>query len=101
MTDCHQSRRQTMLIELAEYRTREGVPLSLAQRDALRRVAPSISVSPTRGIDGAYDLTPGSSIGAVRIPDLELIVRPKLAIDRVLFVLSYAMGITAWRSEAF
>ena len=88
-------------IELSEYRTRYGVALGLEQRDCLRRIAPSVTVTPSQGAEGLYDLTPGSWVGAVKLPDLDLVIRPKLPIDRVLFVLSYAMGVTAWRQESF
>lgn len=43
-------------------------------------------------MEGAYDLTPGSSIGAVRLPGLELLIEPKLPMERVLFLVSYASG---------
>jgi len=88
-------------IELSEYRTTYGVALGLEQRDCLRRIAPSVTVTPSQGADDRYDLTPGSWVGAVKLPDLDLVIRPKLPIDRVLFVLSYAMGVTAWRQESF
>lgn len=89
------------LIELREYQTVSGVPLSLEQRDALRRVAPSVAIVPTTGLQDVYDLTPGSFVGAIRVPGVDIVVRPKLPIDRVLFILSYAMGVTSWQQEAF
>lgn len=89
------------LVELREYQTVSGIPLSLEQRDALRRVAPSVAIVPTTGLEDVYDLTPGSFVGAIRVPGVDIVVRPKLPIDRVLFILSYAMGVTAWRQEAF
>lgn len=77
---------------LREYRPRFGVDLTAEQRDALRRAAPSVSVSPSIGSEGKYDLTPGSSIGVVRLPGLDLVIQPKVPIERVLFLLSYATG---------
>ena len=47
--------------------TSPRVELTAIQRDTLRRLAPSVTVVPSIGADGAYDLTPSSSIGAVRI----------------------------------
>lgn len=89
------------LVELREYQTVSGVPLSLEQRDALRRVAPSVAIVPTTGLEDVYDLTPGSFVGAIHVPGVDIVVRPKLPIDRVLFILSYAMGVTSWQQEAF
>jgi 5-methylcytosine-specific restriction enzyme subunit McrC len=77
---------------LREHRPTFGIELSSAQRDALRRVAPSVSVVPSIGFDDRYDLTPGSSIGVVRLPGLDIVIQPKVPIERVLFLLSYANG---------
>ena len=77
---------------LREYATNPRVELTAVQRDTLRRLAPSVTVVPSIGADGAYDLTPGSSIGAVRLPGLDLLIEPKLPMERVLFLVSYASG---------
>lgn len=77
---------------LREYATSPRVELTSVQRDLLRRVAPSVIVTPAIGTEGAYDLTPGSHIGAVRLPGLDLVITPKMPIDRVLFLVSYASG---------
>ena len=77
---------------LREHRPSFGVELSPEQRDALRRVAPSVSVTPTIGTVDRYDLTPGSHVGAVRLPDLDIVIRPKVPIERVLFLVSYTTG---------
>ena len=77
---------------LREYATSPRVELTAVQRDTLRRIAPSVTVVPSIGAEGAYDLTPGSSIGAVRLPGLDLLIEPKLPMERVLFLVSYASG---------
>jgi 5-methylcytosine-specific restriction enzyme subunit McrC len=77
---------------LREYRTSQGVALTSDQRDTLRRIAPSVTVVPSIGADDAYDLTPGSFVGAIRLPGLDLVIEPKVPIDRVLFLMSYATG---------
>ena len=82
---------------LREHRTSQAVELTALQRDALQRLAPSVAIAPSIGVEGAYDLTPGSSIGAIRLPDLSLVIEPKLPIERVLFLVSYASG--RWWSE--
>ena len=85
---------------LREYEPRRAVPLTSVQRDALRRMAPSVAISPSVGSDHAYDLTPGSWVGAVRLPELDLIITPKLPIARVLFLVSYATG-RWWTRDRF
>jgi len=83
---------------LHEYRPSFGIQLTPEQRDTLRRIAPSVAVSPSLGADDRYDLTPGSSIGVVRLPDLDVVIQPKVPIERALFLLSYSTG-RWWRHE--
>ena len=79
-------------LSLAEHETCPGVRLTLEQRAALQRVARSIDVSPS-ATRGAWDLRPGSEVGVVRLPgDVSVEIRPKLPIDRVMFLISYAWG---------
>jgi 5-methylcytosine-specific restriction enzyme subunit McrC len=88
-------------LTLTEYRTTHAGPLSLAQREALRKVAPSVMVTPTAGCDGHYDLIAGCEVGAICLPDLAIQIRPKIPIDRVLFLVSYALDPERWRSHPF
>jgi len=47
--------------------------------------------------ESAYDLTPGSFVGVVHLADgLEVVIQPKLRIDCVLFLISYAVGQGRW-----
>ena len=78
-------------LNLAEHETSHGVRLTPDQLHALRRVASSIDVSPT-STSGVWDLRPNSEVGVVRLPDLTVEIRPKIPIDRVLFLASYALG---------
>jgi 5-methylcytosine-specific restriction enzyme subunit McrC len=84
-------------LRLAEYETTPGVALTGQQRDQLLTLAPSVSVTPTIGADDRYDLTPGSYIGVLRLAeDLEILIRPKVSMARVLFLISYAIGSGRW-----
>jgi 5-methylcytosine-specific restriction enzyme subunit McrC len=87
---------------LTEYISKEAVRLSREQVDSLRKLAPSISVTPSIGKPAdCYDLTPSSWIGAVELPGLAIQIRPKIAIGRVLFLLSYAMDPKHWKQTGF
>lgn len=87
--------RSTLL--LSEYDTRPAVALTAQQRDQLRSLAPSVAVVPTIGSEGVYDLTPGSFVGVVHLAGgLQLIIRPKLTIRRILFLISYAVAQGRW-----
>lgn len=78
-------------INLQEYEKSEPYLLSVDERDELRKVS-SLTIEPAPGVEGAYHLTPGSTIGALEIGNLLVSIRPKLDISRVLFLASYALG---------
>lgn len=88
-------------IDLREHERSGPWPLSAAERDALRQVAPSVAVEPAAGREGEYHLTPGSTVGAVEIGDLSVSIRPKLEIARVLFLAGYAMEVDVREQERF
>lgn len=83
-------------LTLTEYATTPGVELTFEQRDQLLRVGRLQSIVPTSGCDGHYDLTPGSHVGAIALGDLAITIRPKLLVERVLFLIAYALDRTRW-----
>ena len=86
-------------LELREYEERVWpLPLSRDQLGALARAR--VDVSPAPDPDGAYLLKPSSFVGAVNIGDLSVIVRPKIPVDRVMFLMTYAMDPRHWRDES-
>ena len=77
-------------LELEEYGScTVKVALDTDQLRAL--TAAHIEVTPSPDVEGAYSLKPSSYIGAVNIGDLAVVVRPKVPIDRVMFLIAYAM----------
>ena len=88
-------------IDLREHERSGPWPLSAAERDALRQVAPSVAVEPAAGREGAYHLTPGSWVGAVDVGDLSVSIRPKLDVARVLFLAGYAEDVDVREPERF
>ncbi len=83
-------------LSLREYLTDHEVPLTPQQRDLLQTLAPGFDIRPSSGKEAVYDLTPDSRIGAIHLPDLDIIIRPKVELDRVLFMLGYAIGLRDW-----
>jgi 5-methylcytosine-specific restriction enzyme subunit McrC len=73
------------------------VHLNIAERDALRAFDPVLMISPATGTEGVYDVTPGSRVGAIDLPDLAITIRPKIPVDRVLFLISYALDPKGWQ----
>lgn len=86
-------------LTLFEYRTESGIALDQEDISALRALAPSVQIAPSREGPGLYDLTPGSDVGAVLLPTFECVISPKIPIDRLLFLLSYTVDPTAWREH--
>ena len=86
-------------LKLKEYKPRTGVELSVEERDFLRES--KIDVTPTQGAQGRYDLTPGSWIGALSTGSLAVEIRPKIPLDRVMFLISYALAPSKWRDTGF
>ncbi len=86
-------------VDLDEHRTTPGVPLSRVELDALqryerqrrqRRRSQLVSVTPTAGRSGRYDLKAGSTVGAVDLEELSIRIRPKLPVGRLIALLAYA-----------
>ena len=88
-------------LSLTEYQKEERVGLITEQLDALQRLdpSPSIDARPAVGDPGKYDLTPGSTVGMVRLPDLVVEIAPKVSIDRVMFLISYSLGSLKLRDD--
>ena len=78
-------------IDLKEYDTSEH-ELSIAERDALLEALPSLTIQPVRGREGAYQVKPGSTVGAVEIGDLSVLIEPKIGIPQLLSLACYAMS---------
>ena len=87
------------LLELREHTTSGPLALEPWEADALRSTVRDLTVAPTNGMPGHYDVRPGSTIGVVDLGRLAVEIRPKIPIDRVLFLLSYRLDPGAWRSS--
>ena len=87
-------------LELREY---EKYPWRGSLRgDQLRALRDArIEVTPSPDEDGGYILTPSSYVGAVNVGDAMVVVRPKIAMARVMFLIAYAMDPDNWRRESF
>ena len=81
-------------LELTEH---ERQPFRISRRE-LRTLQPyrkdlALNIEPGDDGEDTWWLTPGSTVGALEIGDsLSVTIQPKLAIRRVLFLASYALG---------
>ncbi len=81
---------------LTEYVQSSPILLTPEERDALARLVPSLSVAPATGTDDAYVLTPGAEVGVTVVGEHRFVIQPKVSIDRLLFLLSYALDRAAF-----
>ena len=79
-------------INLTEYRERGPYRLTVATRDSLKAALPSLTVEPAMGAEGAYCLTPGSTVGAVEVGGLSVVIEPKIRIRQLISLACYAIG---------
>ena len=55
-----------------------------------KRLDLALSLNPTG--EGSYDLTPGSTVGAVEVGDLSVVIEPKIGISQLLSLACYAIS---------
>ena len=79
-------------IDLREYEESGPYTLSVTQRDTLRSVIDSLTITPVPGESSEYTLRPGSHVGAVEMGDLSVLIQPKIGIPQLLSLACYAMG---------
>ncbi len=78
-------------IDLQEHQNSEPHALLVEERDALSSKELSIAVSPAPGESDKYILRPGSTVGALEIGDLSVLIQPKIGIPKLLSLACYAM----------
>ena len=80
-------------VNLREYAESEYT-LSDAERDVLLGEAKTLdlSIMPIAGEGSGYLLKPGSTVGAVEIGGLSVLIQPKIGIPQILSLACYAMG---------
>ena len=79
-------------INLREYEESGPHPLSVVQRDAVANAINSLTVTPIPSESSSYTLKPGSTVGAIEVGDLSVLIRPKIGIPQLLSMACYAMG---------
>lgn len=82
---------------LQEHRPTERVHLDSWQVDALRRAVPDLTIIPSTGLGEHFDLTPAATIGTIELGGWSVEIRPKIPIDRLLFLISFALDGASWQ----
>ena len=86
-------------LRLTEHQLQKEVELSRAAAAALSALGRGITITPSWSRDGHYDLRPGAHVGVIALPDVQVIIEPKLPIDRVLFLISYTLDPARWQRD--
>ena len=79
-------------LNLKEWEWKESIPLTAADHDALRQAVPLDAVERVSNTENHYRIRPGSTIGAVEVGDLSVLIEPKIPIRQVLSMACYAIG---------
>jgi 5-methylcytosine-specific restriction enzyme subunit McrC len=62
---------------------------------------PNLRITPAIGRRGQFDVVPGSVVGAITTDQLDVVINPKIPLDRLLFLLSYTLNPKHWRPTSF
>lgn len=88
-------------LSVREFEVSLGVPLSPDERDALLRLGMIVTLRPSIGSVYSFDIEAAGFVGAVEFPTLSLEIRPKVPLESVLFMVSYAIDPSTWRNWQF
>jgi 5-methylcytosine-specific restriction enzyme subunit McrC len=85
-------------VELYELGPRVELPLTPAQGRMLAASA-MVTAVPSPYRSGIWLVGPAGKVGAARIGDIEIRIRPKVEIARLLFLLGYSKQAAAWQQD--
>ncbi len=88
-------------INLAEYQESGPHPLTVAQRDALKGSVQGLTIAPASGEEAEYHLTPSSTVGAVEVAGISVVIKPKIGISQLLSLACYAIGKVEFQDTDF
>lgn len=80
-------------INLQEYHDSKQALLTVSDRDLINDALPSVSIEPVKGKGNTYILRPGSTVGALEIDDMSVLIEPKIGIPQLLSMACYALGL--------
>lgn len=77
------------VLVLDEHQSASQVPLSPEQAEALRGAAARLQVRHS-GRAGHYDVRAGNVVGVLVVPGLRVVIRPKIPVARLFYLLGYS-----------
>ena len=88
-------------LNLQEYQRNGPFTLSATECDALRGQQLSLTIEPAESSGTKYYLRAESTVGAVEIGGLSVLIKPKIGIPKLLSLACYAIGKVKFRAEDF
>lgn len=85
----------TRHLELTEGAPSVLLPLTAVEAEAINRMELAVAVRTADA--GVWEVTVSGKVGVARIGNLQLTVRPKIGIDRLIFLMGYAQSPSFWR----
>ena len=85
-------------VELDELGPGVELPLTLEQGRSLAN-SRVVNAAPSPYRPGVWQIGPAGKVGAARIGDIEIRIKPKVPIARLLFLAGYSQLAAAWRPE--
>ena len=85
-------------VELDELGPRAELPLTLEQGRALA-ASGVVTALPSAYRPGVWLVGPAGKVGAAKIGDIEIRIKPKVEIARLLFLLGYAQHAASWQPD--
>jgi 5-methylcytosine-specific restriction enzyme subunit McrC len=85
-------------VDLDELGPRAELPLTPEQGRALAGSG-VVTAVPSAYCPGVWLVGPAGKVGAARISDIEIRIKPKVEIARLLFLLGYAQYAAAWQPD--
>ena len=87
-------------INLQEHQESKPKTLTVNERDLFHDLLPSVSIEPVKGAGNRYRLRPDSTVGALEIDGLSVLIQPKIGIPQLLSLACYAMGVFKPQEQA-
>ena len=88
-------------LNLKEHRRSENVPLSDAELKILLSEARTLDLNISPSGNNKYDLTPGSTVGAVEVGGISVVIEPKMGIGPLISLACYAIGKVKFQETDF
>lgn len=79
----------------------QPVQLTNPELARLLSVPNIVTLTPSEPRSGIYSLRPGSVVGTLVWPELRVLIKPKVNLENVFFLLGFRGGLAAWSPEAF